>query len=374
MAQNNPSRRTKVLFLITKATWGGAQRYVWDMVSHLPNDRFLPIVAYGQTGRLSEKLNSHSIEGHHIRSLGRDVAIISDISSFFEILVCLRSVRPDVLHLNSSKAAALGALAARIIGVKRIVFTVHGWPFNEKRGELARVMVYLVSWLTAFLSHEVIVVSKSDAEQGARMRWIGDKIRYIPIGIEVPDFLSREEAAASLPLTSALPRIGTIAELTPNKGIRYAIEAISLMKERGVDASYYVIGDGEQREELEDVVAEFGTEENVVFAGFIADAARHLKAFDMFLLPSIKEGMPYVLLEAAAAGLPIVTTTVVNPEIAERYPRIRMVPPADPEGIAEALIATLQDAPEESAAQGSFPLSDMVAQTTKLYLPAEATT
>ncbi|MSU74134.1 hypothetical protein EXS56_03265, partial [Candidatus Kaiserbacteria bacterium] len=155
MAQNNPSRRTKVLFLITKATWGGAQRYVWDMVSRIPTDQFEAVVAYGEKGKLSEKLGSKAIEGYPLLSLGRDIALVSDISSLFEILACLRKIRPDVLHLNSSKAAALGALAARIIGIRRIVFTVHGWPFNEKRNEFARVMMYLISWFTAFLSHAV---------------------------------------------------------------------------------------------------------------------------------------------------------------------------------------------------------------------------
>ncbi len=360
----------KVLFLITKATWGGAQRYVWDMVSHIPSEQFEPIVGYGEKGKLSEKLDSEAIEGYPLPSLGRDVVVISDISSFFQILTCLRKVRPDVLHLNSSKAAALGALAARLVGVKKIVFTVHGWPFNEKRNELARVLMYFVSWLTAFLSHEVIVVSKSDEAQGKKMRWVGNTIHYIPIGIETPLFLSREKASAALNLEkTSTPRIVTIAELTPNKGLQYGIEAISILKSENVDAQYIVIGTGEKRAELEDFATEMSVEECVIFAGFIDDAARYLRAFDIFLLPSVKEGMPYVLLEAAAAGLPIVTTTVVNPEIAEQYKNIRVVPPADPEALAEALVQTIREkvGKELLPVQNHFPLSDMVEKTVTLY-------
>ena len=360
--------RRKILFLITKATWGGAQRYVYDLATHL-GDGFEPIVAYGEKGKLSEKLERKAIESHPLPSLGRDIALVSDISSFFEILSCLRKVRPDVLHLNSSKAAALGALAARILGVKRIVFTVHGWPFNEKRNEFARVLMYLVSWLTALLSHAVIVVSKSDEAQGHRMRWIENKIHYIPIGIESPDFLPREKAAASLSVTATSPRIVTIAELTANKGLRYAIEAIGLLKERDVDVSYTIIGAGEERMQLEDAAMEFRVEDRVKFVGFIPDAATYLKAFDIFLLPSIKEGMPYVLLEAAAAGLPILTTDVVNSDVIKRLQNIGAVLPADPEAIAEVLAEMLHEKSETkpAPAQNSFPLSEMIGKTTVFY-------
>src|SRR3989338_2948675 len=125
--------KKKVLFLITKATWGRAQKYVYDLATNLSKDQFEPIVAFGEYGRLQQLLNETKIETRRIPSLGRDIALVSDISSFFQILNCLWRVRHDVVHLNSSKAAALGALAARILFVPKIVFTVHGWPFKEDR-------------------------------------------------------------------------------------------------------------------------------------------------------------------------------------------------------------------------------------------------
>lgn len=361
MAQNNPPK--KILFLITKATWGGAQRYVWDIVSHMPGNQFEPIVAYGEKGRLSEKLADENIETHTLPSLGRDVALISDVSSFFEIIACVRKVRPDVLHLNSSKAAAFGALAGRLLGVKRIIFTVHGWPFNEKRSEFGRVMLYLISWLTAFLSHEVIVVSQSDEKQGRKMRWVGGKIHYVPIGIEPPVFLSRAEASASLTLPDAGLRVGSIAELTRNKGLGYAIEAISILKEQNIDVSYSIIGDGEQRAELEDIAMEFSVENNVRLLGFLPDAAKYLKAFDVFVLPSVKEGMPYVLLEATFANLPIVTTNVVDPGFVSRY-SMRPIEPSDPEALATAIQQAAGTRPDYQ----EYPtLEKMVTDTKKLY-------
>ena len=132
---------------------------------------------------------------------------------------------------------------------------------------------------------------------------------------------------------------------------------------------YFIVGAGEQRAELEDFAAEMEVEDQVHFLGFVEDAARYLRAFDIFLLPSIKEGMPYVLPEAAAAGLPIVTTTVVNPAFVESSPHIRTVPPADPEALAEALALTMRNEKEAelSPAQNHFTLSDMVEKTVALY-------
>ncbi|MDO8561829.1 MAG: glycosyltransferase [bacterium] len=363
--QGDAERRKKVLFLITKATWGGAQRYVYDLATHLDRNKFQPLVAYGTAGKLSADLQKAGIKTYAIRSLDRDVALVSDGASFFQIIRCIKDVRPDVLHLNSSKAAALGALAARLGGIQRIIFTVHGWPFKENRHLLFLAFVYLASWFTAALSHSVIVVSKTDEEIGRRMWFVGKKIRYIPNGIEAPQFLSREDASAALSIRSTFPRIVTIAELTPNKGIRYAIEAIALLKKRGTDVSYFVIGDGEERKILETLVQENGVADRVQFLGLVPDAANYLKAFDIFLLPSVKEGMPYVLLEAAAAGLPMVATDVLKAE-ASSLPNICFVPSGNGYALADAVEKLDHNLPAQTPSKiGTF--ANMIEKTTALY-------
>lgn len=367
----------KILLVVTKSNWGGAQRYAYDLATHLPKEEFLPVVLAGgaegtaKKGVLFEKLEAAHIPTIYLTQLVRDFGSL-DMNAFWSIFYAIRNEKPDVVHLNSSKAAALGALAARMLGVRRIIFTVHGWPFNEKRNELVRVLIYLISWFTAFLSHAVIVVSKSDEAQGKKMRWAAEKIRYIPIGIESVAYLSPDEARAALSIygfTKPIYSLVTIAELTRNKGIRYAIEAIGGLKRRGVKMSYYIIGDGELRTELEDLVREEDVADRVHFLGFVEDAGRYLRAFDMFLLPSIKEGMPYVLLEAAAASLPIVTTTVVNPAFIESYSRTKAVPAADPEALAAALVETMRERMEKEPlpAQNHFPLADMLERTIELY-------
>lgn len=158
-----------MLFLITKATFGGAQRYVYDLATNLPQSEYEAGVAYGVPGRLSDMLDTYGIPTLNIPSLQRNIAFVSDIKSFFEIKQAIIDAAPDILHLNSSKAAALGALAGRMRGVRTIIFTAHGWPFKESRNPLSKVILFLASWCTALLATHVIVVSRIDEEIGQRM-------------------------------------------------------------------------------------------------------------------------------------------------------------------------------------------------------------
>jgi glycosyltransferase involved in cell wall biosynthesis len=296
--------RTKVLFLITKGTWGGAQKYVFDLATNLPKDRFDALVAYGQKGKLAEDLGAAEIHTVQLPSLGRDVAIVSDIKSFFAILGCLQNERPDVLHLNSSKAAALGALAGRLAGVKKIIFTAHGWPFREDRNGLSQAAIWLVSSLTGLLATRVICVSDFDLREAKKMPFVGKKSLRIYNGIDLHmQFGSGEKIRAAFPAGAKIT--GTVGELTRNKNQR------ALIEQAKNDPAMYVaiVGEGEDRPMLGSLIKTYDLGERVKLLGFIP-SREALRGFDTFALPSTKEGLPYVLIEARVAGVPIVADRV----------------------------------------------------------------
>jgi len=292
--------RIKVLYLITKARWGGAQRYVYDLATTLPKDSFEVVVATGQSGALTERLTEAGVRTITIPSLMRDVSMISDTRSFFTIKRMLSLEKPDVVHLNSSKAAGIGALAARLTGgVPRIIFTAHGWPFQERRSILARLAIWFFSWITALLSHTIICVSKNDYTLACHMSFIRKKAVLIHNGIDTHStfgdgHIIRDAFPTGVRIT------GTIGELTKNKNHR------SLIEEAHSQGDMYVaiVGEGEDREKLEQLITQYGLEERVKLFGYIP-AREALKGFDVFSLPSLKEGLPYVLLEAKLAGIPI---------------------------------------------------------------------
>ena len=126
----------KVLYVITKSVWGGAQRYVFDLATNLPKDQFEIVAAAGGEGPLFDKLHNAGIRTINTPSLERDVHILNETSVFWQLLKIFHTEKPDILHLNSTKIGALGALAAFLYKLLTLnfklltVFTVHGWGFK----------------------------------------------------------------------------------------------------------------------------------------------------------------------------------------------------------------------------------------------------
>ncbi len=336
--------RKKILYVITKSNMGGAQRYVMDLASALPREQFDVAVAFGGTGSkdaevglLEKRLNQANIRTVHIKNFIRNVSVISDIRVLLELITLFRTERPDVVHLNSSKAVVLGALAGRVADVPHIVGTVHGWAFNETRPWWQKKVLALGHLLGVALCHTTIVVSKKDRTQIASWPFV-KKITVVLNGVAPVDFLSREDARKELTISADAFVIGSIGELTKNKNYQVLVEAVvTLQKESPKTCSLVVIGSGEEKEYLKALSNKKGLGDNV-FVGFIENAARLLRAYDIFVLPSLKEGLPYVLLEAGQASLPVIATNVGGvSEIIEDKETGVLVEPNDTHAFCDAL-------------------------------------
>lgn len=300
----------KILYVVTKSNWGGAQRYVFDLAVACKAAGYTVAVAVGGEGELVKRLTQAGIETFPIGALQRDMSVERDFGTYQEFSKLFRSYKPDIVHLNSSKAGGLGALSARMNGIKRIIFTAHGWPFQERRHWLWRAIVWLASWMTALLSHAVIVVSKNDLRIGQQMPLTGGKMHLIYNGIDLTTSLG-DGARIRSAFPPGVHITGTIGELTQNKN------QLALIEEARKNPQMYlaIVGEGEDRTMLELAIRKYKLEERVKLFGFIP-AREALRGFDTFALPSIKEGLPYVILEARAAGLPIIANRVGGvPEI-----------------------------------------------------------
>ncbi len=328
----------KILFVITKSNWGGAQRYVYDLATHLPKDQFEVSVAFGGVGRLKTELEAKQIRTIKLPYLERDVRFLKDLFVFFNLYRLFRKERPHSVHVNSSKIGGIGALAGKLARVPQTIFTVHGFAFNEKRPSYEKTLIKFLSWLSVFLSDTTIVIS--EVEFSIAKKWLGvrKKITLIRNGIIPLVFQDKKSAQTELLTLIGKPAdffngkkiIGTIAELTENKGLSYAIEAMKKIP----DSLFLIIGGGEKETELKKAVNENNLQEKVSFAGFVENASRLIKGFDVFLLPSIKEGLPYVLLEAGFAEVPIIATKVGGiPELLRSDENGVLVRPRDPKDI-----------------------------------------
>lgn len=344
------SKKTKVMFVITKSNFGGAQKYVYDLATNIPKDQFDVVVALGGTGILIQKLKEQNVRILPILALRRDINITSDVRAFFELWSIFHKERPDVVHLNSTKAGGMGALAARLAGVPRIIFTAHGWAFNEERSVVQRLAIKFFSWITLLLSHETVAVSGAMKNDVKNWPFVENKIIVIKNGIAKPEFYTHEDARTYIfsQVGTTLPpdafMVCTIAELHRSKGLQYCIDAIAKLVPSNPKIYYFIFGDGEEKDRLEILIKFRGLEKNVFLVGFVEDASRFLRAFDAFVLPSVTEAFGLVLLEAGFAGLPVVASRVGGiPEIVDDMRTGLMVPARDGIALAQALQSIVSD-------------------------------
>src|SRR3989344_9032655 len=368
--------KKKILYVITKSNWGGAQRQVFDLATNLPEDKFETAVALGGGGLLKEKLDGAGIRTIAVETLGRDIKIFNDLISFFKIFQIIKKEKLDILHLHSSKVGFLGALIGRLLGIKKIIYTVHGWMFLEKQPQWWTITMRFFSWLTILLTHKTIAVSENDKNASADFIGVKNKITVIPNGINTINFLEKSEARKKiLPNQKTLDGefwFGTIAELHKNKGLNFAIEAL----DKNLPAVLVIVGEGEERKNLERLILERELREKVFLVGKIDNTATLLKAFDVFLLPSTKEGMPYSILEAGAAGRPVIASNVGGlPEIITDMESGILVRAGRPAEIRKAMEFLINN-PERRAPFGAalqnvitekFGLSKMLSQIETLY-------
>lgn len=369
--------KKKILFMVTKGNFGGAQRYVFDLATNLPKDKYDIVVALGEGETLEKKLQSAGIKVRKIEALGRNIHIGKDFVSFFEIVRILREERPDILHLNSSKIGGLGGLAGRLTKVPEIIFTGHGWAFMEERNFLSKTIIAILHWITILLSHKTIVVSERTREQIKIFPFTKRKITTIHNGPDTISFLSKDEARKKLlPNNGNTLWLGTIAELHKNKGLDFVIDAYSRIADEFRNTVLVIIGEGEERKKLEKAVADKNLTDRVFFVGFKADAAILLKAFDIITFTSRQENLPYVVLESGLAGLPVIATWVGGiPEIIINGESGTLVQKGDVDAIEKAIIELLADGDKRKnlgtnlheRVRENFTLSKMLKKTTSLY-------
>ena len=367
----------KIVYFITKSYWGGAAKYVIDLASGLDKNNFEVFVASGGQGALKEKTESIGAEYIEIPHFERKISVISDILSFFEVLQILRKVKPDIIHLNSSKAGGVCGAAAfiyKLSGNKlKTIFTAHGWVFHESRPKWQLVLARLLSKITSSFSDNIICITNMDYNSALRYK-ISDKKKLvlIPNGINTKEvkFLKKKEAQEKLFGEERELVVGTVGEWVRNKGWDILLKAVYPLFEKHPQLILALVAGGESPEREEIFHKRVKVIEN------LHEASKYLKAFDIFIFPSRKEGLSYALLEASLAELPIIATAVGgNFDIIDSDKTGVLIPPDNHEMLGRALdkfIKNLKEAKKMGHAArervlGHFSLEHMRERTYKLY-------
>ncbi len=394
------NNKKTILYLVTQSELGGAQRYVFDLATNLSQE-FNISVAFGEQGEkgeLAKQLKQANIKYYVIPHLKRAISPINDLKALIEIIKLIKKLKPNIIHLNSSKISILGSLVgflikSEILNLKsEIIYTVHGWVFNEPMPAWKKLFYKYAEKFTAIFKHKIICVSEFDRQTAIKEKICNPKkLTTIHNGIEQINFLPKEQASEKLfriinkseirnPKSEI--RIGTIANLYPTKGLEHLIQAIHLLiSNYQLPITAIIIGEGEERKNLEDLIGQLNLKNNVILTGRINNAAELLPAFDIYVCSSVKEGLSYTIIEAMQAGLPVVATNVGgNPELIQDHQTGLLAQAKNPQDLAEKIQELINNpdlqqklgSEAKQKAEAEFNLEKMVEKTKKIYsFPAQ---
>jgi glycosyltransferase involved in cell wall biosynthesis len=332
--RDSECRIPRILILITLAETGGAQAYVAALVPALA-PRFDVVVAAHGGGPLVDAARGAGVRFVPLRHVRRPLQPARDLLGLFELVALIRRERPDIVHVNSSKAGILGRIAAVLTRVPITVFTVHGWAFKAYSGTPS-ALYRSADRLMARATTITICVTETERAAGLAARTcIADRTVVIANAVDV-------EAAPRARHDGDPPRIVSVGRLAWPKDPLTLVRALAHVRDHPFSA--LIVGDGPDLPTVDGEVRELGLEAAVQLSGPRRDVPDLLAQSDVFALASRSEGGPISILEAMAAGLPVVASDVGGvPELVVEGETGLLVPAGDAHALATALERLLAD-------------------------------
>jgi glycosyltransferase involved in cell wall biosynthesis len=343
-------KRTTIIHCIAKLELGGAQLLVLETIRRLPTDRYRHILISGTEGLLIDEAralpNATFIPLH---SLVREIRPLSDlraILALYRLLVAERNRSSAILlHTHGSKAGVIGRLAGRLARVP-VIHTIHGFAFHEYQPFWVRMQYLLPERACGPMAARLIAVSEATRRKGLAAG-VGRTGQYAVVqpGIDLASIHRQNKDALreEFGLGSG-PVVGTVACFKPQKAPLDFVKVAALVARRVPEVQFVMIGDGVLRPSAELLAQKLGVRDQIAFLGWQRDAVRIIGAFDVFLLVSLWEGLPLVLGEAQALGVPVVATRVDgSPEAIVDGVTGWLVDPHDVEGTAAQVMSLVTD-------------------------------
>ena len=318
------TRRLRIVQLIPSLVVGGAEVLATQLAqAQLTLGHHVDLVCVSHGGPLEDRLDGELAANTHI--VGKQHRF--DASVLGRLIALLRRLKPDVVHTHLFTSHAWGTVAARAAGVPVIMHTQHACHDDE--------YAYL-PWVRRVLSlgvHTVVGCSSATVHDLIQRRYAPfSRTHCIENGIPLTGRPRSDLNGQPLQLV-------TVGRMVEVKGQRYLIDALRQVLDQGLKAHLTLIGDGDLRPDLERQCHDLGLDEHVTFTGRVSDVATHLASKDLFVLPSLSEALPMALLEAGAAGLPmLVTTGGGGPTLLEAGAGGWAVPPADAGALAARIL------------------------------------
>ncbi len=374
-----------VLHIITRLIVGGAQENTIYTAALLEKSLFqVDVISGPQTGSegsLIEEARSRGISLTILPDMLRQVNPLHDLRALFQIAHRMRERNYTIVHTHSSKAGILGRLAARLAGVPIIIHTVHGWSFHNHMSPLARqTYIVLERWCASF-TDALIVVAHPDIQKGVQAG-IGhpDQYHLIRSAIPLEDFnpsqYNRNIIRQELSLPPDVPVLGNVGRFSEQKNPLEWVRIAGRVGRQLPECRFLLVGDGPMRSLVEAELDKERLAERTIITGLRRDVPRLLSAMDVFLLTSLWEGLPRVIPQSLAMGIPVIAgradgITDVISDGQNGY----LCNPGDQDGLASRCLELLKD-PALRLTMGErgrelvvreFDIENMVVQITELY-------
>ncbi len=379
--------RYRVLHIITRLIRGGADSVVLDLIANLDHERFaIDLMVGGQSElqRIHVPKDVNSLI--FIPSLVREINPLYDIPALRSIYRTIKDGQYDIVHTHTAKAGFLGRLAARLARTPYVIHHLHGTTFPPTMSWPTRRFYISLEHLAARWCDTIIPVG-NDLAESYLAQYIGRPEQYhvIHYPADLEAFLQARELTAadlarvreSLGVAPDDVVIGKVARLEKRKGFDYYIEAAKRLAPKHRNVKFLIVGEGDQRGDLQNQVDRAQLNGQVIFTGYRNDIAEVMATFDIFAFTSLWEGLPKVMVESAALGKPIVTFAVEGArEMVDDGETGYIVPSRDVDALAQRLEELSSDrllrermsaCMLERFAPESWSLRGVVSQITDIY-------
>jgi glycosyltransferase involved in cell wall biosynthesis len=347
------NQRIRVLRVIARLNIGGPAIHATLLTERLDPTRYDSQLISGkedpQEGNyltLSDRsLSKLSV----IPELRREIQGWSDLKALFRLIVLMREFRPHIVHTHTAKAGTLGRLAARLVRIPIVVHTYHGHVLHSYFSPIKTKLFLSIERRLARWTDRLLTVSEQ-VRSDLLTSGVGrpECFTVMPLGLDLDPLLTcenlRGQLRTEIGIPAEAPLVGIVARLVPIKRHEWFLEAAAQVVQEFPTCQFLLVGDGERHQELRALVGQFHLDGQVHFLGWRYDLARIYADLDVAALTSANEGLPVSLIEAMAAGRPVVSTRVGGvPDLVEDGKTGLLVPPDEPTALAEAICTLLSD-------------------------------
>lgn len=347
-------RPIRVMRIIARLNVGGPALHVTLLTERLGPPEFESTLVCGRIGLgegdMAYLAAERGIAPVMIPELGRELHPLRDVVTLLKLWRLMRRLKPDVVHTHTAKAGFVGRWAAWLARVPVRVHTFHGHVFHGYFSPARTRLFLALERLTARLTDRLITISPALRDELANVYRVApaEKFAVIPLGLELAPFATAPRRQGTLRAAHLIPPgaplIGIVGRIVPIKNHALFLRMAARVLQAQPDAYFVVVGDGEDRAAIEALADRLGLRKRVIFTGWVQDLVPVFSDLDLLVLSSDNEGTPTAIMQALAAGVPVVATAVGGvPDLLRGGAWGRLVPPGDADGLAEAVLSALRD-------------------------------